>query len=136
MDKMRKTQGFPSSSAQGRVRTLNREHTTTGRRLQGAGAAFGGDTVSTYEITLKDHTIEIVEGADAYQQEGQMTTFFSTDAGRQVVDCWSTRLASFRTSEIVIIRRVERLLPPADVDRRGPIAVVDPADDLLHRRSA
>lgn len=61
-----------------------------------------------YTIMLKDRTVEIVESADAYQQEGQMTTFFSTGAGRQVVDCWSTRVASFRTSEILIVRRVER----------------------------
>jgi hypothetical protein len=61
--------------------------------------------VARYEITLKDHTVEVIDEADAYQQEGQMTTFFSVDENRQVVDCWSTRLASFRTSEIVIIRR-------------------------------
>jgi hypothetical protein len=67
--------------------------------------------VSTYEVTLKDRTVEVIEGADAYQQEGQMTTFFSTAAGRQVVDCWSSRVASFRTTEVVIIRRVERVLP-------------------------
>ena len=59
----------------------------------------------TYHVTLKDHTVEVIEGADAYQQEGQMTTFFATGAGKQVVDCWSTRLASFRTSEILIVRR-------------------------------
>jgi hypothetical protein len=67
-----------------------------------------GDTVTIYAVTLKDQTIEVIEGADAYQQEGQMTTFFCTATGRQVVDCWSTRVASFRTSEILIIRRVDR----------------------------
>ena len=36
-----------------------------------------------------------------------MTTFFRTSSDRQVVDCWSVRLASFRTSEIVAVRRVE-----------------------------
>jgi hypothetical protein len=63
-----------------------------------------------YQVTLKDQTVEVVDGADAYQQEGQMTTFFRTASGRQVVDCWSTRLASFRTSEILIIRRLDRAL--------------------------
>ena len=43
-----------------------------------------------------------------------MTTFFTTGAGRQVVDCWSSRLASFRTTEILIVRRVERVLPAID----------------------
>lgn len=61
----------------------------------------------SYDITLKDRSTERIEGADAYQQEGQMTTFFRTDSGRQVVDTWSTRVASFRTSEVLVIRRVE-----------------------------
>jgi hypothetical protein len=60
-----------------------------------------------YEVTLRDRTRELIEGADAYQQEGQMTTFFRTGEGRHVVDCWSTPLASFRTSELLIIRRIE-----------------------------
>jgi len=61
--------------------------------------------MARYEITLKDRTVEVIDQADAYQQEGQMTTFFAMGDDRRVVDCWSTRLASFRTSEIVIIRR-------------------------------
>lgn len=62
--------------------------------------------MARFEVTLKDRTVEVIDRADAYQQEGQMTTFFTTGEGRQVVDCWSTRVASFRTSEVVIIRRV------------------------------
>jgi hypothetical protein len=61
--------------------------------------------MARYEITLKDRTVEVIDGADAYQQEGQMTTFFALSGERLVVDCWSTRLASFRTSEILIVRR-------------------------------
>jgi hypothetical protein len=61
--------------------------------------------MARYEVTLKDRTVELIDGADAYQQEGQMTTFFVVGDDRRVVDCWSTRLASFRTSEILIIRR-------------------------------
>jgi len=56
---------------------------------------------------MRDRTRELIEGADAYGQEGQMTTFFWHGDGREVVDCWSTRIASFRTSEVLIIRRVE-----------------------------
>jgi len=63
--------------------------------------------MARYEITLKDHSMEVIDDADAYQQEGTMTTFFAVDETRRVVDCWSTRLASFRTSEIVIIRRCQ-----------------------------
>ncbi len=72
--------------------------------------------MARYEVTLKDRTVEVIAEADAYQQEGPMTTFFATGPGRQVVDCWSSRLASFRTSEIIIIRRVD---PPAVGDDRS-----------------
>jgi hypothetical protein len=61
----------------------------------------------TYEITLRGDSVERVGDADAYQQEGQMTTFFQHGSGRQVIDAWSTRIASYRTSEIVKIRRVD-----------------------------
>jgi len=67
--------------------------------------------VASYEVTLKDGTSERIDDADAYRQEGPMTTFFQHEGGRQVVDCWSTRLASFRTAEIIIIRRRETTEP-------------------------
>ena len=60
----------------------------------------------TFEVTLTDRTVEIIEGADAYQQEGQMTTFFATGSDRSTVDSWSTRIASFKTSELIIVRRM------------------------------
>ena len=62
--------------------------------------------MSSYEITLSDRSTERIDDADAYQQEGQMTTFFQTGSGRCVVDTWSTRLASFRTSDVLAVRRV------------------------------
>ncbi|CAN5505581.1 hypothetical protein BH20ACT2_BH20ACT2_06000 [soil metagenome] len=61
----------------------------------------------TFEIVLRDGTACNVDGADAYQQEGPMTTFFRMGPGRAVVDSWSTRMASFRTAEVMIVRRVE-----------------------------
>lgn len=60
----------------------------------------------TFEVTLRDRTVEVIEGADAYQQEGQMTTFFQHGSGRQVLDAWATRVASFRTAEVLAVRRV------------------------------
>ncbi len=57
-----------------------------------------------YVITLVDDTVELVSDADAYQQEGPLTTFFRTSPGRAVVDSWSTRLASFRTADVRKIR--------------------------------
>ena len=82
-----------------------------------------------YQVTLKDRSIERIDDADAYQQEGQMTTFFRTGSGRQVVDTWSTRVASFRTSEVLVIRRIDDplasitvLTPNAEVDRDHALA--------------
>lgn len=63
-----------------------------------------GHRMTTYDITMRDQTVEVVD-ADAYEQEGPMTTFFEVAEGRGVVDCWSTRVASIRTADISLIRR-------------------------------
>ncbi len=69
----------------------------------------------SYEVTLKPDLTEVVEGADAYVQEGPLTTFFQGRDGRAVLDCWARRLASFRTADIVCVRWA----PPLEVpDRR------------------
>ncbi len=65
-------------------------------------------TGTSFDVVLADGSHEIVHGVDAYQQEASMTTFFRTDNGRQAVDCWSVRVASFRTDHIVVIRRNEQ----------------------------
>ena len=80
-----------------------------------------------YEVTMQDRSVERITGADAYQQEGQMTTFFRTASHRQVVDTWSTRVASFRTSEVVIIRRLD-----SEAEAR-PLVAVDVATDPVRR---
>jgi hypothetical protein len=61
----------------------------------------------TFEVILRDRTVETVDGADAYQQEGPMTTFFRRGDGRDVIDSWSTRVASFRTADLLVVRRIE-----------------------------
>ncbi|HEX5366994.1 MAG TPA: hypothetical protein VFW63_10090 [Acidimicrobiales bacterium] len=61
----------------------------------------------TFEVTLRDGGVEVVDGADAYQQEGPMTTFFLRGPGREVIDSWSTRMASFRTADLLVVRRRE-----------------------------
>jgi len=80
--------------------------------------------MATFEVTLKDRSVERIGEADAYQQEGPMTTFFRTDGRRRTVDSWSVRMASLRTAEILIIRRHED--PAAEDGEVTP----------LHRRSA
>lgn len=61
----------------------------------------------TFEVMLRDRSVETVDGADAYQQEGSMTTFFRRGDSREVIDCWSTRIASFRTADLLAVRRHE-----------------------------
>jgi hypothetical protein len=53
-------------------------------------------------------TFEIIAGADTYEQEGPMTTFFHSE-GRRYVDSWSSRLASFRTVDVARVRRLDVL---------------------------
>ena len=59
--------------------------------------------MATYDVVLRDRSVETVE-ADAYQQEGPMTTFFRLGEGRDVVDCWAARVASIRTADLSLIR--------------------------------
>src|SRR4029077_7168362 len=59
-----------------------------------------------YLVQLVNDTSEVIDGADAYQQEGPLTTFFRTAPGRSVVDFWRTGLASFRTADIRVTRRL------------------------------
>jgi hypothetical protein len=58
-----------------------------------------------FTVTLADQTTDLVQDADAYQQEGPLTTFFAFTGDRRVIDSWSIRLASYRTSDISAIRR-------------------------------
>jgi hypothetical protein len=60
----------------------------------------------SYEVTLADGTIE-VRGADAYAPDGRMTTFYRCRDDREAIDAWATRIASFRTADIVRILRVD-----------------------------
>ncbi|MDQ6783235.1 MAG: hypothetical protein M3063_07310 [Actinomycetota bacterium] len=61
--------------------------------------------MASFEVKLKDGTVEIIEGADAYQPDGQFTTFFALEEGRSAVDCWSVRMASIRSAEIMAVWR-------------------------------
>ena len=63
--------------------------------------------MAQFEVLLSADRVECIDGADAYQLEGPLTTFFSLGGSRTVIDSWSTRLASFRTADIVAIRRLE-----------------------------
>jgi hypothetical protein len=61
--------------------------------------------MALFAVTLSDQTTDLVEGVDAYQQEGPLTTFFAFQSNRRVIDSWSVRMASYRTADITAIRR-------------------------------
>jgi len=61
--------------------------------------------MASFLIELGNERVEEVAGVDAYQQEGPLTTFFAAQSQRHVIDSWSTRVASFRTADIVTVRR-------------------------------
>lgn len=66
--------------------------------------------MAAFEVVLSDRSVETVEDADGYQQEGPMTTFFVGDGPHARLDSWAERLASFRSADILMIRRSS---PPA-----------------------
>jgi hypothetical protein len=67
---------------------------------------YGPDMV--FEVTLMDGTVERVEGAESVVEEGRFTSFVGPN-GNRTVDCWATTLASYRTANIAVIRRVSYL---------------------------
>jgi hypothetical protein len=75
-----------------------------------------------FEVVLADGQTEVVRGANAYVQEGPLTTFFSSPRSKAQIDSRSERLGSFRTAEI---RRIVR----REFEEVSLRAVPDGADD-------
>lgn len=75
-----------------------------------------------FEVVLSDGETQVVRGANAYVQEGPLTTFFSSPRSRAQIDSRSERLGSFRTADI---RRIVR----REIEEVGLRAVPDGADD-------
>lgn len=65
-----------------------------------------------FEIQLVDDQVEEVAGADSYEQEGPMTTFFARGSRRDGIDSWSRKIASFRTDRIARIVAKGPQTPP------------------------
>jgi hypothetical protein len=59
-----------------------------------------------FDVRFEDDSITQVLDADAYEQEGPLTTFFDRNGGGGLASAFALRVASFRTSRIVEIRRV------------------------------
>jgi hypothetical protein len=58
-------------------------------------------------VRFEDETTTVVQGADAYEQEGPLTTFFDRNGAGRLASAFAERIASFRTSRIVEIRRID-----------------------------
>ena len=83
--------------------------------------------MAQFAIQLKEgQTVNVTE-ADTYPFEGPLTTFFSTGSNLQVIDSWSTRVASYRTADIVSIERCDHAAVNA-VPIATPMAVPVPDD--------
>lgn len=63
--------------------------------------------MTIFEIEFTAGNLLHLEGADAYQPEGAMTTFFASGSSRSTIDSWSTRIASYRTADILSVQRVD-----------------------------
>ena len=70
-----------------------------------------------FAVTFDDDTTTVVQGADAYEQEGPLTTFFDRNGGGRLASAFTDRVASFRTSRIAEIRRLDVQLDTAPPER-------------------
>ncbi len=102
-------------------------HGCTDREPDGSGVidlrASEPDDDIEHHVELSSGEVAVVIGANAYQPEGPMTTFFSTGSSRGTIDSWSVRIASYRTNDIVSIQRCRAEPSGADVRRPSLIAV-------------
>ncbi|HEY5011659.1 MAG TPA: hypothetical protein VIK61_03010 [Acidimicrobiia bacterium] len=64
-----------------------------------------------FEIVTIDGTIERIDGADAYELEGPLTTFFTSHSRVHRLSSWSDRVASFRTDRVLAVRSVPAVAP-------------------------
>ncbi len=61
----------------------------------------------SFLVRFEDDTTTLVHNADAYEQEGPLTTFFDRNGGGRLASAFTMRVASFRTSRIIEVRRIE-----------------------------
>ena len=59
----------------------------------------------SFVVHFEDDTTTTVDAADSYEQEGPLTTFFDRNGGGRLASAFAVRVASFRTSKIVEVRR-------------------------------
>ncbi len=78
-----------------------------------------------FDVIFDDGRVVQVDGADAYQPEGHLITFFASRSARKEIDAWSTRVASYRAATVVSVERVADE-PAAERSTGEPIPGADP----------
>jgi hypothetical protein len=68
-----------------------------------------------FVVSFEDETTTLVHGADAYEQEGPLTTFFDRNGGGRLASAFTLRVASFRTSRIIEVRRIDAVETVASI---------------------
>ena len=61
----------------------------------------------SFVVLFEDDSVALVSDADAYEQEGPLTTFFDRNGGGRLASAFTVRVASFRTSRIMEVRRTQ-----------------------------
>jgi hypothetical protein len=61
----------------------------------------------SFLVRFEDETTTVVHGADAYEQEGPLTTFFDRNGGGRLASAFTVRVASFRTGRIIEVRKMD-----------------------------
>jgi hypothetical protein len=61
----------------------------------------------SFLVRFEDETTTVVHGADAYEQEGPLTTFFDRNGGGRLASAFTLRVASFRTGRIIEVRKLD-----------------------------
>jgi hypothetical protein len=61
----------------------------------------------SFLVRFEDETTTVVHGADAYEQEGPLTTFFDRNGGGRLASAFTQRVASFRTGRIIEVRKMD-----------------------------
>lgn len=87
--------------------------------------------MATYQVQLRDGSTHRIGDVDAYQPERTITTFFRSNNARRAMDCWSDRVASFRTDEVLMIRLETTHGTGNGSEPAAPMHLVDPNDHVV-----
>jgi hypothetical protein len=69
----------------------------------------------SFLVRFEDETTTVVHGADAYEQEGPLTTFFDRNGGGRLASAFTLRVASFRTGRIIEVRKMDPAVVASEV---------------------